>query len=535
MDKKPPQITLSVFLIKEGVGDVDTFLSNNSSLHHYSLKNGDREIGDLYVKKPYPKPPGWGKFFRNYVDSRELGKTSSTAGVLVMRVEKRWFALAFGQGRFLLNPESWEERFGLLVTLNSVERDRIKSIDKRTFDALSTHSKVQSSQEAAPQDFGLDVEQDLVRAVTGTPKDSQLGHRLSGMDALRVCVSAALEQLPALLQRYQIQFSSTAYRNNFPWVDHIAEVTRASQKDELDSLLVEQVKKANLERCWMAVPEIVDWASIDGFRYGLSNKNPKHHDIHLNSFLDEVRDPTNITIEKLRQRQVYCVGDDDRQIYQWSIYKCIYCELDHGNESYLLSGGKWYRVTRDFVAEVNDSFNKISRYPVSLPEYDDNSEGEYNERVANGNPDQYALMDMKLIPFGGGNNKFEFCDLYTCDKDIIHVKRYGGSSIFSHLFAQGTSSGELFHTQSEFRDLVNKKLPSTHKLSDCTRRPSPEEYRVVFAVVSDSDEPDVTIPFFSRLNLRSVVRRLDGYGYQVAIAKISVSQKRSKLKKYEPA
>src|SRR3990172_12123682 len=130
------------------------------------------------------------------------------------------------------------------------------------------------------------------------------------MDALRTSVSVALDGLPDLLKRYQTQFHSKAYQKNFPWVDHISEVTRASQKEELDNQLVEQIRAANLERCWMAVPEIVDWASIDGFRYGWSKKNPKRHDIHLNHFFEEVRDPAAITIENLRPRQGYGIRGD---------------------------------------------------------------------------------------------------------------------------------------------------------------------------------------------------------------------------------
>ncbi len=534
MGEKPSQITLTIFLIKENE-TVNSFLPNNGSLDRYPLKDGPTVIGDLYVKKAYPKTPGWCRFFGKYIDVKDLGKASSTAGVLVVNVHGRWFAVTFGQGRYLLKTECWEERFGLVVSLNSIGQNQIKSIDKSTFDALSTHSKVQSSQEATPQEFGLDIEQDLVRAVTGSPTDRKLGHRLSGMEALRVSISTTLEQLPNLLERYQSQFHSKAYRKNFPWVDHISEVTQALQKEELDNTLVERVRVAKLERCWMAVPEIVDWASVDGFRYGWSRKNPKHHDIHLHEFLEEVRDPGSISIDSLRQRQVYCIGDDDRQIHQWSVYKCIYCEIDHGGDSYLLSRGKWYRVIRDFVDEVNISFANIPRYRTVLPTYDDDSEAEYNERVAKGDPRRYVLMDKKLIPFGGGNNKFEFCDLYTCDKDIIHVKRYGGSSAFSHLFAQGTASAELFQTQPAFRDLVNKQLPPLHRLAESAKRPGPREYQIVFAVISDSEDTDLTIPFFSRLNLRSAARRLDGYGYRLAITKISVDEKLSKLKRYDPA
>ena len=184
MDEKPPQITLTIFLIKEDKADVDSFVPKKGSLDCYTLQDGRTVIGDLYVKKSVPRPPGWGKLFKEYIDPKNLGKASSTAAVFVLKVGGRWFAITFGQGRYLLKPECWEERFGLLVSLNSIGQNKIKSIDKRTFDALSTHSKIQSSQEAAPQEFGLDIEQDLVRAVTGSPTDEKLGHRLSGMDAL---------------------------------------------------------------------------------------------------------------------------------------------------------------------------------------------------------------------------------------------------------------------------------------------------------------------------------------------------------------
>src|SRR5213596_3762877 len=57
-------------------------------------------------------------------------------------------------------------------------------LDKRTFDAISTHSRVQGTREGSAFEFGVDIDQDLVRAVTGTPDDAALGHKLSGMDAL---------------------------------------------------------------------------------------------------------------------------------------------------------------------------------------------------------------------------------------------------------------------------------------------------------------------------------------------------------------
>lgn len=531
MEPTPPQVTLNVYLIKNDADAVETFLPNCAALEKHVLDNNGTPIGELYVRKPRSNSPSWGKFFAHYVDLKDLGESRSTAAVLVMRVANRWFAITFGQGRFLLKPDSWEEGFGLRVTLNSAAQDKIKSIDKLTFDALSTHSKVQSSQEAAPQDFGLDVEQDLVRAVTGAPDDKTLGHRLSGMDALQACVSVSLERLADLLGRYEEKFRSKAYQKSFPWVDNIAEVSRASRRGELDERLVELIRTKPLDRCWMAVPDIVEWGNIDGFRFGLSKRNPKYDDIHLDKFLQELRDPGEVTISQLRQHRVLCIGEDDRLVHQWPVYKCIYCELDVDKESYLLSGGKWYRVTKDFVADVNAAFASIPRYSTDLPEYDDASEETYNERVAAADPDRFALMDRKLVTYGPG--RFEFCDLYTRDKDIVHVKRYGGSSVLSHLFAQGTNSGELFRTQAGFRDAVNALLPKTHRFSDTASGPASEEYQVVFAIVSHAKGDDLTVPFFSRLNLRSAVRRLTGYGYRVAVAKIPVGARRSTLQRLD--
>jgi hypothetical protein len=56
------------------------------------------------------------------------------------------------------------------------------------------------------------------------------------------------------------------------------------------------------------------------------------------------------------------------------------------------------------------------------------------------------------------------------------------------------------------------------------------EYRIVFAVISQS-EGDLRLPFFSRVSLRHVVRRLEGFGYRVALAKIAVSETARKLKR----
>ena len=527
-----PQITLSIFLIKKDLDEED-FISNYNSLDQYTIKDNQKIIGDLFIKKPKFNSPSWTKFFSEYLDRSVFGKTSALSALLIVKTSGRVFAIPFGQGgRFLLEAECYEERFGLLVTLNSIGENKIRSIDKKTFDALATHTSVQTSQDASPQDFGLDIEKDLVSGVTGSPEDISLGNRLSGMDSLHVSLKISIEELSKTLSSYYKQYRSKNYQKNFKWIDQITEIKSTPLIEELNKILIGEINANNFERCWMAAPLIINWHMVDGFRYGFRKKNPKHYDIHLSEFLSELFFEQEITLKQLLGKKIYCIGDDDQIMHEWTAFKCIYCELDYNNNSYLLSSGKWYKVTKDFVNEVNEYFKQIPTYERTLPNYKDANETKYNIRVSKESED-LALMDRDFISFGGGYNKLEFCDLYSAQKDIIHVKRYGGAGNFSHLFSQGTVSGELFGLEPKFRDLVNQKLPSTHKINNCSTRPARDEYRIIFAIISDADESELTIPFFSRLNLRTATRRLTGYGYRVAKTKISVDKTISKLQRHD--
>ncbi len=132
-------------------------------------------------------------------------------------------------------------------------------------------------------------------------------------------------------------------------------------------------------------------------------------------------------------------------------------------------------------------------------------------------------MDQRNIVYGGSHSKIEFCDLYSNQREIFHVKRYGQSSALSHLFAQGLVSGELFQRDEHFRREVNRKLPVSHRLESPKDRPARDHFRVIFAIITDKPGA-LQLPFFSRLNLRHAASRLEMYGFRVAKAKIVVEE-----------
>lgn len=476
----------------------------------------------LYVKDSRPQKPKWMSFFGGHADLSDLSLWSaSSSAVLVLSVADHWFAVTFGHGRHLLAQGVWEPNFGLKVTLNSIDDSSIRSIDRRSFDPIGRHTKEQASRPGSIQQFGLHVEEDLLRAVVGRPEDEDLGRRLAGMDALYVTTSVLLEELPAALERYLHQWHQTAYRERYPWVDHVAEVRDRKQVQELDAELVGRLVTGRLEHTWLAVPEPIDWSEVGGFRFTQARSARVHSDIHIRTLLGSLRNPEGLSASTLKSKRIYCLDPDGRYArHTWSAHQCLYAELRQDDKLFLLTGGHWYQVARSFVRQVDEEVRRLPASQSPLPPYCHENEAEYNQSVANSSG-AIALMDRQNIRYGGGASAVEFCDLFVEERVFMHVKRYGGSSVLSHLFSQGLVSATLFAQDPDFRRRVRERLSPAHRDGIPVEHPRLDRYEVGFAIISRS-EGQLALPFFSKVNLRNVVRSLKGLGYKVSLTKIDV-------------
>jgi hypothetical protein len=97
-------------------------------------------------------------FFDGYVESTVFGENCSTAAALIVEVRQKMFALTFGYGRFILNTDFLEEKFGLKVALNCIGEGSVRSIQKRSLDQILRLSQEQASRDATPLEFGFDIE-----------------------------------------------------------------------------------------------------------------------------------------------------------------------------------------------------------------------------------------------------------------------------------------------------------------------------------------------------------------------------------------
>ena len=500
---------LSIYLLKTVIERPEDAIASSPSVQQVSIGHGRGAIGTLFYRSTPTRPPRWVNFFDPHVNRNDF-KSSSSSAVLIVRTANRLFAVTFGHGRYLLEAGSYEEQFGLRVTLNSVSPDEVRTIDRRALDATGRHSRDQASKNIPIMEFGLDIDKDILLAVTGPPEDKTLGRRLSGADALSVVFAEVeLSNLRELLQLYLIQYRKRRYRDRFPWVDNIREVGDQTVSDDLDGELARRIQSRTLHRIWMAVPDLVDWHDVGGFTYSVSRGDTLLDDIAFDSYLNVVGDADDITIEHLCRHRVICISaETDLSKAEWSIYKCVYAEIDRHGKTFLLTGGRWYEVDSEYVEQVNRAIDRIpSSLTLNLPICTESTEEDYNRRVRHENPRKYALMDRRMIRHGGGSSQIEFCDLYTNRREMVHVKRYGGSGTLSHLFAQGMVSATLFLSDLSFRKAVNKLLPSTHKLGSTEAQPRTTDYEVSYAIASNRPGR-LDLPFFSRVTLRSAHTQL---------------------------
>ncbi|WP_157632996.1 TIGR04141 family sporadically distributed protein [Burkholderia ubonensis] len=527
---------LSIFLIKSQYTSAEQVVDTNACESPVDVPIAGCGNGRLYVKKSPPKPPKWASLFQGYVDLGSLAVPGVSA-VFFMSVGKRCFTLAFGHaGRFLLQDEVWEERFGLLCALNSVDPKSFRCVDVQSLDAIQSHTRIQSGQETTPEQFGLNVEQDMLKAIVGAPLNHALGNRMTGSDSLLVSVKMDLADLPFLLDEYRKKFEAQLSADDYQWVNNMSMVTNSVLVGTLEAALNAKLGAGQVDDIWLSIPEIIDWTTVKGFMYTQGGKEI-HPDINLKGFLSTVKPVTPLTLDLLRSRHVHCADADHNKVFKsWSIFKCLYAEIDLSGIKYILNDGKWFKVATDFVARTNAEFSAIPYSGIKLPEYSGSGEGAYNAMVAATDGSTYALLDdKKKVMHGGGHGQVEICDLLSINREFVHVKLYSKSSVLSHLFAQGFVSGQLIQIDADFRRKARDRLDLPYKeLIQVGKRPAQDEFTIVYAIISEAAGDKLHLPFFSRVNLNNTRKLLIGYGYKVELLKIHVNDAYAKTTKIPP-
>lgn len=482
-------------------------------------------LGDghkLYYKVMPAKSPRWiTSFLAGEIaedDSRFTAKSVSAVIVYKIHVtpnEERLFAICFGSGRYLLNANVTERRFGLLVVLNSVDPEKLRSVDTNSLMGVPRNNRIQSSILSNINGFGIDEDSDMLKSVAGKAHIGNVEATLSGTDTLSVSVGCNYNEMDAFLTTCYQKYKDNHYLQNFDWIDQMQVVKDVTLQENLEQQLLDKLNNNETESLWISIPEIIDYTVPS---YFCLDSDTTYDDVTVSDVLNEYGREFNA--RTVKNKRLFCYSDDDTILHSWTIYQCLYAEINIDNYKYVLNDGKWYKVNDNFVLRVEDYYNAASVSTLQLPEYDRGVESKYNNSVCESNPDEYFLMDMKFIYIGG--SKIEFCDIFTKHNQMIHVKKSNGSSVLSHLFAQGYVSANGFF-DAEFRRQVNEKLNGWATVPEDEELPR-GDYEVVYAIakqnINNGDKPQ--IPFFSKVNFMNYSRQLKRLGYKVSILGIKI-------------
>jgi len=477
----------------------------------------------LYVKREMPgTTPPWTKLLTKdqKLPDNIFGKSNTVGAALVIRESEHVFVLTFGSGFHLLKNESIERDFGLKVTLNSVDPDKLRSLDKASYDHNPLNSRTQSAKDLDIFELHIDSELDMLYAVTGASKVNVFGSHVTGRDALTLMVEIDLNGISAVLKEALARYTSPLPKE-FEWVENINRVKDSEVIELLDMELDDTLSKPNEGSIWLGEPEIIDWESQIGYSFDLYQKTPRHVVLEFKDLIEYFQlHKKPLCVESLKDQTVHINNSEYQSFKNWKAYRCLYAEIKVGQEQYILRNGIWYRVDMDFVSSIDSYLKDIAAYQHKLPTYNHDREEEYNQHVTDLD-DSYSLMDKKNIKIGGPYDKLEFCDLIKDGADFIHVKYYRSSATLSHLFSQGSVAAEAFVRDSEFREKLNQKLPECTKLKNPANRPNPSDYRVIYAIATSKKLPH-ELPFFSKVTLKNALKTLRALDYKVELASIEV-------------
>lgn len=524
---------LSIYLARDGSKPVSDVIKIANAKEPIALDLPDVELAELYIKKQPPKrSPPWTKLFTslNHVDGSEFGTSSSVGAVFVVRVHGATFVLSFGTGFHLLKAESIERDFGLKVTLNSVNPDKLRSLDKASYDHNPLNSRTQSTRDVDIFNLHLDAEMEMLYAITGASQVKEFGSHVTGRDSLTIAVEADLSDIPKILSE-----SLSRYRakvpDKFSWVENINRVRDLDEIEILDLELDKYLASGNYDGFWLGEPEVVDWESQIGYSFDMYQRTLRHVVLSFEDYISYL-DGVTPTVELMKSNVVHVNNSEYQSVKSWPLYRCFYAEIKFGADQYILRNGIWYKINSDFVSAVDEYLKDLDIYPYQFPIYTHDREEDYNEHVFN-TENNFCLMDKKNIKIGGAYDKVEHCDLIRNGNEFVHVKLYRSSSTLSHLFSQGFVAAEAFIKDSWYREQLNPKLPDSIKLKDPKARPNPSHYTIVYAIATMKNIP-IELPFFSKVTLKNALKTLRALDYGVSLAKIEVDPMLLKKKKCKP-
>ena len=225
--------------------------------------------------------------------------------------------------------------------------------------------------------------------------------------------------------------------------------------------------------------------------------------------------------------RVIAAGEGNKKQKQ-KLYNCFVYEVDHSGSIYVLFGGQWFAVDRDFYGSVERDFKSLLPNASFVASTSAENERELIAEL-NGHKNLLNLDQVKLSPANAKGANLEPCDFLSKDKQFIHLKDGHSSAPISHLWNQGIVSAEAFVLDEKFRIDLRREIKKREKkfkkagfdgvIPDGRSKPTPVDYTVIFGIMRERYQKSglLGLPFFSKVSLRTAAERIRLMGFSIEV------------------
>ena len=511
--------TFSIYLLKQAF-DASNALKEGHKLEKLVDAFNLPPNASLFVLDNPPREPWW----KGYFGINKTLTQANKGALIFIPVAMRCFVLSFGHSFHNLKDESYEYDFGLRVTLNSVDPNKLKSTDTLEPGA-ARRQRTQVPVDSDLTYFDFDHDSKILKSLTGKIKEEykELFKRTTGASNLLLTTVVGSDGLIELCERLLELYERDTFKTLFPDIQNITPVRDPLLITKLNEKLLEAFNNKS-ENLYLTVPGIINdqinvWASFAGAGQSLI-----YEDIFLDSYyeyLEQNGQVKEIKIDDLKRHSLLLTDEEGTPNEHYNLFKCLIFDtpLDQGSEVYHLCEANWYKVETEYVKKLQ-TFLDPRCIELLLPTYNHANESDYNKAVADGNTNFICLDKTNISP--SRQKQIEPCDLYTvANKNAVfyHIKISTLSYQLSHLFNQGTNAIELLKLDPQaltnLKQLIEKKAKP--ELLPFFMEPfADKNYHVIFGIVThkDTSKKSDNLPLFSRITLNRNMKALHLMGIQ---------------------
>ncbi|MBX3673099.1 MAG: TIGR04141 family sporadically distributed protein [Burkholderiales bacterium] len=470
--------------------------------------------------------PKWASFVETLLPSgRNVDVLAQTpGGLLWIPHRSKRFLFTFGHAHAKLREEWLEPEFGKKVALSTIPQGQVVEVRAEQVFARWHISSERAPRASAVREFGFESDRDLVAAVEGVPSAmylDSLGSKVRGGTALRIGLyfSKLLPTLDVIAER----FDSNDYKNTWPQVDNLVVVRDALLSASLDKELDTIFGKPHVaDRISLAAPAVKSGEKPYPHHFVIGRMGKAvatapylligNWEAHLRGL------GKKMSVATALESPVHLLDESQDEFDTCTMYQCLGTEVSLRGQPFVLSSGVWYEARRDFVKATNLLISSIITTSYALPAWNQvDDEGRYNENAAAADKALW-LFDKKLVNFGGGHSRLEFCDLmHLKSRTLYFVKHPSGSASVSHLCEQVRRTAEnFFSIDGSFRKKLSTNIVKQNKTKNVSwlaNRPKRQEWQLCLVSMG---KPADKFPFFAKCGIARLLRELEQGGYNVS-------------------